>query len=123
MNREPSLDGRASVLPPSVKPRPSGWHCPKCGQVADQRIDPAPGTVLGYHWVVDDDGHPSPVAVVTEEVLERNEDGSPSKTYKTRHCLNCFNAWQRRKMMEEIRASVPQLVWGGVPDAAASPDA
>src|SRR5439155_8375368 len=114
MNQEPSYTSsnhRAPVLPPNVKPRPSGWKCPRCGLVAEQRVDPAPGSILGYTWVTEEDGKPSPVSVITEEVLERNEDGSPKKTYKIRHCFNCFNIWQRRKLMEEIRANVPQLNW------------
>lgn len=119
VNAEQQNGTNPNMLPPSVKPRPSGFVCPKCGSVAEQRIEPAPGTVLGYHWLrisdipqlhTPNDERPAPVAVVADEITGIDAEGTP-KFYLTLHCLVCFNKWQRRKMMEEIRANVPQLEW------------
>jgi hypothetical protein len=59
---------------------------------------------------VEKDGTPSPFAVKTQEILKRDKEGNPAEVYETLHCLNCFNAWQKRQMMKDIRANVPQLV-------------
>lgn len=119
-----SPNGRMHIVPPGIKPRPSGWRCPKCNTVADQRADHAPGTITGVRWAImaelngdETDTRPSPVAVVTREVIERDSEGNVLRTYQTIHCLNCFNEWQRRKMMEDLRANVPQLEYVGNDDA------
>lgn len=109
-NRDPSNNG---YLPVAPERRPSGWVCPVCHTEADQRVEqvmmggqPVAGAVK---WLVLPDGTPQPVAVLTQEVLERDAEHNPTKVYETRHCFNCFNAWQRAQMMRDIRANVPQL--------------
>lgn len=114
-----SLNQGGMTQPVAVAPHPSGWRCPTCKQEADQRIDAAPGTILGYKLMrikdtapmQDADERPSPLSVFCPEVTKKAEDGTPTEITLTVHCLNCFNAWQRRKMMQEIRANVPQLVY------------
>lgn len=105
MNRE---NGQIPII--GQKPRMSGWVCPKCGIEAPQAVQNV-GTptqpILRY--LTDDEGGPLPFSVAAAEIVGENEDGT-QKIYKTTHCLECFNRWQRRKMMEEIRANVPQLV-------------
>lgn len=108
-----------TVLPAGIQPRPSGWVCPKCGTEADTRCDPAPGTILGYHFSTlgealgDGDQRPNPVSVIATEITERDASGNPTRRYHTIHCFNCFNVWQKRKMMEDIRANIPQLHYVG----------
>lgn len=107
-NMEPGVNG-AQVAP---EVRPTQWSCPRCGTPAAQAAEPVNlgGQTLGYKYLVDEVGEPSPLSVIANEVIERDQAGNVIKEYRTYHCLNCFNHWQRRKMMEEIRANVPQLV-------------
>lgn len=109
-NRDPSNNGYVPVVP---EKRMSGWVCPVCHTEAEQRVEPVMspnGPVAGvFHWMNLEDGSPQPVAVLTEEVLKRDSGGNPTDIYRTRHCLNCFNSWQRAQMMRDIRANVPQL--------------
>lgn len=101
--------GPPHQVPPEQ--RPSGWVCPKCGEEASQAASPLEmgSVVMGWSYQTDEDGVPVPINVTASEVVGRNPDGTP-KIYNTMHCFNCFNRWQKRKMMEEIRANVPQLV-------------
>jgi hypothetical protein len=115
VNRDQSNGQGPPMAPVGVEPRPSGWICPVCGTEADQRVEPytlngepVPGALK---WLTLEDGiTPAPVNISAVNIVERDKDGNPTKIYHTRHCMTCFNAWQRRKMMEEIRANVPQLV-------------
>lgn len=104
------------MTPLGVKAKSSGWKCPRCGEVAEQQAEAVESKLTGgapiIRWLTDPDGKPKPVNVSTAEKVGENEDGSPVM-YTTRHCFGCFNRWQRRKMMEEIRANVPVLVWEG----------
>lgn len=98
------------------KPRPSGWKCPKCGTEADQAANPVnnplDGSLIGAKWLTDESGRPLPIAIIANEVTGES-NGKPT-LYTTHHCMNCFNRWQRRKMMEDIRANVPQLEYKGL---------
>jgi hypothetical protein len=104
-------NGNIPIMGPTFKPRPSGWICPTCHTEAEQRAEPAPGTITGIKWLFEEDGvTPQPVAVITEEVLQRDDSGKPVRTERFIHCFTCFNIWQKRKMMQDIRANVSQLV-------------
>jgi len=106
-------NGNIPILGPKFVPRQTDMVCPVCHTVAEQRAEPVlgpRGELIGPKWLFEEDGSPQPVAVVAEEITKRDENGEPLERYRTLHCLNCFNAWQRRKMMQEIRAQVPQLV-------------
>lgn len=108
-NMDPSLNGAG---PPVAQARPSGWVCPVCHTEPAQAAEPlmVGGMPMGFKYLTEDDGSPSPLSVKTQEVTEKNPDGTPKNVYTTTHCLDCFNRWQRMQMMRDIRANVPQLV-------------
>jgi hypothetical protein len=79
---------------------------------------------VGVKWETLADGKPKPVHVGTSLVTGHEvgpdgmEDKARPKLDIRLHCLNCFNVWQKQKMMQEIRDNVPVLRYTGDEDAA-----